>query len=65
MSTNGKFILLKDDKATCYANDYHTVRERLRSDFQKDATPEYCIVQVVATVIKPKFPTINSIYETP
>ena len=65
MRFNGEFILLKDGKATCYANDYHTVRDRLREDFSKDPAPEYYIVQIVATVPKPKFPTINSIFETP
>jgi len=65
MRFNGEFILLKDGKATCYANDYHTVRGRLREDFSKDASPEYCIVQVVAVAQRPKVPTINSIYETP
>jgi hypothetical protein len=65
MRTNGEFILLKDGKATCYASDYNTVRGRLREDFSKDASPEYCIVQVVAVAQRPKFPTINSIFETP
>jgi hypothetical protein len=63
MRNNGEFILLKDGKATCYASDYHTVRGRLREDFSKDSSPEYCIVQIMATVAKPKFPTINSVYE--
>jgi hypothetical protein len=65
MRFNGEFILLKDGKATCYANDYHSVRGRLREDFRKDATSEYCIVQVVAVAQRPTIPTINSIYETP
>lgn len=63
MRTNGEFILLQNGKATCYASDYKTVRERLREDFNKDPSAEYCIVQVMATVAKPKFPTINSVYE--
>lgn len=63
MRKNGEFILLENGKATCYANDYATVRERLIADFRTDPSPEYCIVQVMATVAKPKFPTINSVYE--
>jgi hypothetical protein len=65
MRANGDFILLKDGNATCFASDYSTVRGRLREDFSKDPAPEYYIVQIVATVPKPKFPTINSIFETP
>jgi hypothetical protein len=63
MRKNGEFILLQNGKATCYASDYRTVRERLREDFNKDPAAEYCIVQVMGTVEKPKFPTINSVYE--
>jgi hypothetical protein len=65
MRTNGEFILLKDGKAICYASDYGTVRTRLVTEFNKDYAPEYCIVQVMATVPKPKAPPINSIYESP
>lgn len=64
MRKNGEFILLKNGMATCYASDYQTVRGRLHEDFNKDPAAEYCIVQVMATVAKPKFPTINSVYET-
>ena len=63
MRKNGEFILLRDGKATCYANDYASVRGRLRDDFSKDSSPEYLIVQIMGTVAKPKFPTINSVYE--
>jgi hypothetical protein len=63
MRKNGDFILLKNGVATCYASDYATVRGRLIDDFSKDPSPEYCIVQIMATVAKPKVPAINSIYE--
>jgi hypothetical protein len=58
----GEFILLTDGRATCYANDYLTVRERLKADYKKDPSPDYCIVQVMATVPEPTL-SINSIYE--
>lgn len=63
MRKNGEFILLKNNTATCYASDYLTVRERLIADFSKDSSPVYLIVQVMGIVEKPKFPTINSVYE--
>lgn len=65
MRTNGEFILLKDGVAICYAFDYPTVRTRLVNEFESDPAREYCIVQVMATVPKPKAPTIKSIYEPP
>lgn len=63
MITNGEFILIKNGTATCYAVEYRTVRNRLREDFNKDPSAEYCIAQVMGTVERPKFPTINSVYE--